>query len=191
MIIVKKILVFVIASILSIESAYALHLEVFGAAGYGKSKVETETKSPNIGAYQLGGTVGYDFFPLFYVGVTGGVESIIQFSDTTNSYGNRKGTRSDLSPTLGFVFLGLHAKYEYKLWGDYKLSKKNSTNQEITYKSPSGHRFSLQVPVFPMIKLGVYFETIQFDEIDQGGTESALTKPLTLSHYGLVMSVIF
>ena len=43
----------------------------------------------------------------------------------------------------------------------------------------------------PLVRIGVYYETIEFDKIDQGGVESNLTKPLDLTHYGLALAVTF
>jgi len=169
-----------------------LHLEAFGSAGYGKAKLANETDSPNMTVYHLGGTVGYNFFPMFYLGATAGFQSLSQLSDTNRAYGNRKGTRLDIAPTLGFSFLFIKLKYEYKMFGDYKLSKKTSTNQEVKYTSPRGHRLTLGIPLpLPLVDLGVYYETISFGKVEQGGTESTLTNKMKLEHYGLVASVTF
>lgn len=171
--------------------ARAWHLEAFGSAGYGTAEITDEAKSPNMGVYQLGGTFGFDFVPMFYAGASASYQKIVQFSDTNQAYGNRKGARPDIAPTLGFSFLAFHLKYEYKLWGDYKLDKKTSTGQEVIYKSPSGHRLTFQFSLLPLVRIGVYAETIEFDKIEQGGAESNLAKPLDLTHYGVVVSAAF
>lgn len=166
------------------------HLEGYGSFGYGTAEVDGEAKSPSMGVYEIGGTAGYNFIPLFYVGATAGFQNIIQFSDTSRSHGNRKGNRFIIAPTIGFNFLGFHAKYEYRMLGDYNLSKDNSAGQEVVYTSGAGHRLTGQYTIFPFLKLGAYIELNSFDKVEIGGSESSLNNDFKFNHYGLVVSFI-
>ena len=72
-----------------------LHLSPFASAGLGKAKLENESKSPNIAVYQIGGTAGYKVIPWGYIGFSSSLQFTKQFSSTSKSFGNRKGTRLD------------------------------------------------------------------------------------------------
>lgn len=170
--------------------AIGFHLEGFAAAGYGKIELDKETESPNMGSFSLGGTAGLKFIPLIYLGASIHYQNFGQFSDTNKAYGNRKGNRFSVNPTLGVNFLMFHFKYEYIMMGDYTLSKKTSDSKEVSYLDPTGHRLTAQVSVFPFIKAGAFFETIEFEKLKTGSTESTPTNKYSINHYGLVVSFI-
>lgn len=188
----KRVLVLALTCLsLNVHALGPFHLEPFVAGGIGTAEVDGESSSPDMFYYQLGGTAGYHFIPLFYVGASASMYAINQSSSTNADYGNRKGSRFDIAPTVGFKFMGIHAKYELKMFGNYKLSKKTSSGDELSYESPMGHRLSAQYSVFANLYAGLYYETISFDKEIQGSTERTLTNEMTLKNYGLVLSMHF
>ena len=187
-------LIFIVCMAFLSQNTYALgplHLDLHASAGYGKAAVESESESPTMTQYGVGTTIGWNFFAL-YGGVSADYYMVNQLTKPNDTFGNRKGKRTNLlSPTVGVRMANLHLKFDYQFMGKYDLDKTTTGGEKITYESPKGMRGYLGYKYSPMLELGAFYETVSYEEEKSGSTTTKLTNKLKLTQIGLAWNVIF
>ncbi len=188
-----KILLFLFALLLPLKgfSLPWVHVEGYASAGLGESKLGTETESPKMLIYDIGATLGIKVFGGLYVGASYGQQILNQMSDTDKAYGNRQGKKSGISPAVGWEFLIIHLKYEFIKNGDYELDNTTTSSESVAYLDPDGFRATAQITFMPFIKVGVFYEVVDYEKKKINTTETNISSaPMTVKNFGLVLSVI-
>jgi hypothetical protein len=179
---------------LTISNAFALgplYVDLHASAGYGKSAVSNEATSPKVVQYDVGTTLGLNL-AFLYIGATADYAMVNQLTEPNTTFGNRGGTKINLaSPTIGFRFPFIKMKFDYQLLGDYTLAKKSASNQTIKYKDPAGYRAYIGFPFYPLLDIGLFYESISYKTQQTGSTSTTLTNKLVLSQAGLMAVLSF
>lgn len=175
------------------KNSYALgplHLDLHASAGYGKAAAESESESPTTTQYNVGTTLGWKFLAM-YGGVSADYYMVNQLTKPNNTFGNRKGKRTNLlSPTIGFRLANLHLKLDYQLMGKYDLDKTTTGGEKVTYESPKGMRAYLGFRYSPMMELGGFYETVTYKEEKIGSTTTELTNKMKITQFGLAWTIV-
>ena len=175
------------------QNTYALgplYLDLHGAAGYGKAAVKSESESPKTIQYNAGTTLAFKFFP-FYVGASADYYMVSQLTKPNDTFGNRKGTRTNLlSPPIGVSLANFNLKFDYQFMGQYELDKETTGGDKITYESPKGMRVYLGYRYSPMLELGAFYESVRYGEEKTGSSTTKLTNELEISQIGIAWTLI-
>ncbi len=186
-------LAFIVCLAVLSQNSYALgplHLDLHAAVGYGKAAAESESESPTTTQYNVGTTVGWKFL-VMYGGVSADYYMVNQLTKPNNTFGNRKGKRTNLlSPTLGFRLANIHLKLDYQLMGNYNLDKTTTGGEKVTYESPKGMRAYLGFKYSPMTEIGGFYETVSYEEEKIGASTTKLTNKLKLTQFGLAWTIV-
>ncbi len=167
-------------------AAGPFHLDLHASAGYGKAEVENASESPSMVQYGVGTTLGWHFLPLLYAGISADYFMVTQLTKPNNSFGNRKGSRTNLaSPTIGLNAGNFHLKFDYQILGTYTLGKKTSGEQKVSYETPTGMRVYLGYKYAPTLEWGAFYETVSYKKEKVGDSESELTNKMKISQIGL------
>ncbi len=173
--------------------AKAFMIEPYLFTSYGEAVHPNESESPTMFGHGVGTSVLFDVFPMISLGVSGDYRFYNQSSEVKSPYGNRTGKRLAISPTLGVKLGPIFFKYYYHLTGDYELDNATDSGSEVTYTDVSGHSFWLSIPVFPLIRVGAFYEMESFDTSINGATETDLTtnnNELEYNKFGIYFSIL-
>lgn len=193
---IRTIIFFIMSLFLIAPKAMALgpfHIDFHVSAGKGSAKFEDKTEDkPTTWQYGAGATVGYKFWRVLYFGVSADYFKIVQTTDVSSEWGNRKGTRMNLaSPTIGLKGGGFHLKYDYQLLGKYELDKQDSSGNDVHYEDPAGHRFYLGYRLGILYEVGLMYEKLTYETEVVGESERELTNKMELKQIGLVLTFSF
>lgn len=193
-IILASLLIFILKPV-DIYALGPFNIDIHASAGSGSARFENKTAGkPVTYQYGLGTTLGYSFVPLLYLGASFDYLKMVQITDISNEWGNRKGTRLNyLSPTVGLKFLNLHLKLDYQLLGKYTLDLKDTGGNEISYESPKGYRAYLGYRVFTTSEIGGFYEKLLYGKEVKGTTKTTLAdkQKMEVKQIGLMYLLSF
>lgn len=188
----KKLLLCLLLTVHAYQ-AKAFLFEPYVFTSYGEASHPTESESPTMFGHGVGASLLFSVFPLIHLGASADYRMYNQSSEVKSPYGNRTGKRLAISPTLGIKLGPAFFKYYYHMSGDYELDNATSNGNNLIYKDVSGHSFWLSVPVFPLVRVGAFYEMEKFGKYEEGTTEVDLTETedeLEFNKYGIYFSIL-
>lgn len=171
----------------------AFLIEPYVFTSYGEASHPNESESPKMFAHGIGTSLLFSPLSLIYLGASADYRLYNQFSKVKSPYGNRTGKRLGIYPTLALRLGPIFFKYYYHILGDYKLDNATSGGEKLTYTDVSGHSFWLSYPMFPTLRLGVFYEMEKFSKYENGSNETDLTKSnneLEFNKFGIFFSIL-
>lgn len=162
-----------------------IFFDVTGLLGYGSVKSASDAASPTIGSFTAGLAVGINI-KKFAVGVGYDYRILTQHSAVDPTVGNRRGSFS--SPLTLHVRLNFEKiKFGFVLINSdsYELMNTTSDGKKLTYKKPSGFRFTVNFKTIRKISPGLFYESVDFAERDLDGIAAPLTDKVSYGNYGL------
>ncbi|MDD0854002.1 hypothetical protein HBN50_12895 [Halobacteriovorax sp. GB3] len=188
----KKLILCLILSFQVIE-ARAILFEPYIFTSYGEATHPNESESPKMFAHGVGASVLFSLIPMLSAGLSADYRLYSQMSDVKSPYGNRTGKRLAIHPTLGLKLGPAFFKYYYQAFGDYELDNETSSGEKLTYTDVSGHSFWLSFPVFPLTRVGVFYELEKYSKYENGSTEvdlSTSNNELEFNKFGIYLSIL-